>query len=188
MIRQWIALCEELSALPKIDKWFAEAVLDAAISLGIDMSDWAAPSSFDDVEEPEDEDDRTIANIESALNNHMEDDILPNVKHNQLRIYRAIESNMIRSDQLGIHWTTRKKSAYPYWGKRQSQWYVLEGLVALKDVWWTGTMALHLEGGEYEVRLDRNVPVQIIGAERHTAYGIQQDNSINHLIGQTLTT
>lgn len=190
-MRAWITLCENMSAIPHVDKWLADSVLNAGLTLGIDFSDWETPSMYGTDAEMDSED-RLIGNIEAGIRQHLERDILPNVRGDQLRIFRAIAIPSVfslRQDDLGIHWTTNKNHAHPYWGKsRASQWIILEGLVPLKDVWWDGTLALHLEGGEDEVRLDKNTPIKIIGAEWRNARGPVSDEPVGDLIGKTLTT
>jgi hypothetical protein len=189
------------SKLPTIDKWLAQAVLDAATRHGFDMSNWAAPSMWDAEnggEEAEmDEDELLVQNILASMRQMWTDQIRPAIKGDQLRVYRAVAVSSIyqlRSDALGKHWSTSRKHAFPYWATKGNrphsggQWLVVQALVDLKHVEWADTFALHIEGGEDEVELYAGTPVSVTGIEWASDHGPIEDTSGQELIGQTLTT
>ena len=184
---------------PTIDKYLAQAVLDAALQHGFDMSDWAAPSMWDEENggEDEDEDERLIDNILASMRQTWKDQIKPAIQGHQIRVYRAVAVASIyqlKSDALGKHWSTSRQHAYPYWAQKGHRshhggsWLVIQALVDLKHVEWADTFALHLEGGEDEVELYAGTPVTVTGVEWYSDRGPVEDTSGQELIGQTLTT
>ena len=183
---------------PKIDKYLAQAVLDSCLQHGFDMSDWAAPSMWDDEngDEEADEDVRLIDNIVASMRQEWKDQIKPAIQGHQMRVYRAVAVASIyqlKSDALGKHWSTSRQHAYPYWASkghsgRGAFWLVIQALVDLKHVEWADTFALHLEGGEDEVELYAGTPVMVTGVEWYSDRGPIEDSSGQELIGQILTT
>ena len=176
--------------LPIIDEFLASDVIDAALAIGFDLGDLSQPSEWDDPDLVRDEDDIAIENVMASMHNDFEHHIQPAIQGNNLRIYRAVavpSVHMLKTDDLGIHWATDITQAHPYWGKSKGQWIILHALVSLDHIWWAQTFALHMEGGETEVRLQKGTPVTIIKVEWKSDKGSFQDNTADHLVGKTLT-
>lgn len=114
------------------------------------------------------EDDESLEEMRFRLYGEL-DELSVGIVGDRLTVYRGISLANIRQlnkgRNLGVYWSSKPATAFPYNGDLDGRFFLrLTGQVRLADIIWHTTLALHLEGGEYEVRVREGAPITIVDA------------------------
>jgi hypothetical protein len=181
-MRRLMKLFESVPGFPEVTRELAVNVIDACHRFGFEID----PPENEENDEDFDEDEALEAAVESRLYGIL-DEISVYQENGKLTIYRAIAvraANDLVTKHLGIYWSTTRGNAQTYGASDALPWLRITAAVDIANLDWVTTLALHMEGGEDEVRLESGVPVEILAVDWITP----GQRSLKRLVGRTLYT